>query len=317
MAYLKSCKVNFVRIQIKVPVRAKAEKISVHEAFTRELQWADSIMVECKKNKMTSLLAFNHLVFDTLDLVTDKSEKFWDGNTYLNRVYLYLDTIASYFKSKGTEFSAYEIIGEPAIAATESQKGRRPDRLEEFYKRALSIIRKHDSERFFLVTPGPWGRPSSYKDFAGFNLNDSRIIYGAHMYMPHEYTHQGVHGRKTGKNYPGFFESSYFDRKRIEQLFNLIMQFSNQHNNAPVYIGEFSVARWADQTDQYLADVIQTAEACRFSWSYFTYKSGFEMWDPFYDAPDPGQRQLKYTGDKSSTWQLLLKSFSKNRFYGE
>lgn len=317
VSYLRTQNINFVRIQLKVPVRAKKENISPVMAFKKELDWAEEILDECKKNKMTAFIAFNHLVFDPEDKVTDKTEKFWTTPKYIDSTYNYVNFIAKKFKDRGDELCGYEIISEPAIAKTGITEGKRPDRIEDFFRAILEIIRKYDSKRYFLLTPGPWGRPSSYEDFEGFNIKDSKIIYGAHMYMPHEFTHQGVHGRDKGITYPGNINKVLWDKNQVRRAFGILKKFEKEHN-VLFYIGEFSAARWSPGRDQYLRDVADAIEENGFSWTYFTYKSGINAWDPFYEVKnlkdDPANWRVEYVGEETSTWQLLKSYFQRNEF---
>lgn len=317
VSYLKMQKINFIRIQLKVPVRAKKEKTSPQVAFKKELNWAEEILNACKQHNITALIAFNHLVFDPEDKVTDKTEQFWNTQKYLDSTYKYVDFIAEKFKSRGEELSGYEVISEPAIAGNGLTGGKRPEQIEDFFKTILKTIRKYDLTRYFLLTPGPWGRPSSYEDFKGFNIKDSRIIYGAHMYMPHEFTHQGVHGRSKGIAYPGRVNRVLWDKNQVRQSFADLKKFEKDHN-VLIYVGEFSAARWSKGRDQYLKDVVDVMEEYGFSWTYFTYKSGINAWDPFYEVinlkEDPKNWKVNYIGEGTSTWLLLKNYFQKNNF---
>ena len=103
--YLNSCGINFVRIQLKPSKRTENGKVNPTEAFYNEIKWADKILDECKKYKMTALIADNYLVLDPKDEISDKSKEFWQGNKYLDSAYSQIDIICNHF-NKGTESTA-------------------------------------------------------------------------------------------------------------------------------------------------------------------------------------------------------------------
>ena len=132
ISYLSSCGINFVRIQLKPCKRTGKGKINPTDAFYNELTWADKILDECKKYKMTALIADNYLVLDPNEKIDDKSEEFWIGNNYLDSAYAQIEIIANHFKNRGEELSAYEFIGEPAIGGDVLARASTPPRIEEF-----------------------------------------------------------------------------------------------------------------------------------------------------------------------------------------
>ena len=101
-----------------------------------------------------------------------------------------VDIIVKRYQNRGIELTAYEVIGEPAVESLGRMKT--PDNIEDFYKRILTTIRKYDTQRYFLLTPGPWGKPNNYNKFNGYDIKDKKLIYGVHMYLPDPFTHQGV-----------------------------------------------------------------------------------------------------------------------------
>ncbi len=313
---LKSSNINCVRIYLKVAKRASREKISFYSAFQKELDWAEQIIDACKKNQMTSVLAFNNLQFNTEIDFSDKSNRFWTECKMFDSVYKYVEIFATRFKNKGDELSAYEVVGEPVM--NDNKTGKVPVHLAEFFNGVLKAIRKHDSKRYFLLTPGPWAKPLNYKNFKSFGIHDSKIIYNAHMYMPDDYTHQDVHGRDKDAIYPGYYKGNYWDKNQIRIAFGVLKQFQKKNNIAYIFIGEFSTARWSQNKDQYLKDVLDVMEENEFGWCYWTYKSHYNGWDPYYEVSNPQENpaswKIEYKGDQTSTWQMLKSYFQKNKF---
>jgi len=278
--YLNSCGINFVRIQLKPCKRTENGKIKPVDAFYNEIAWADKILDECKKYKMTALIADNYLVLDPNDDVDDKSKEFWQGNTYMDSAYAQINIICNHFKNRGDELSAYEFIGEPAIGSDEFSKAQSPPRLEEFFNNTLKIIRKYDKNRFLLLTPGPFGKPLNYVGFKGFNIKDDKLIYGAHMYLPMPFTHQGIKNRPRGVEYPGTI-----------------------------------AGRWAPNCNQWVKDVADIISQYNWGWSYFAYQPDYDFWNPFMEVKNPNDNmkewKLENKGKETAIWKYFITTLYK------
>ncbi|MBL7923949.1 MAG: cellulase family glycosylhydrolase [Bacteroidia bacterium] len=314
IAYLAGIGVNFVRIQMKPSIRAKREKRDPKQCFYAELDWAEKMLDACKKHGLTSVLAFNHLVLDPESEVDDKSSEFWSQKKYADSTYSMVAIIASRFKNRGDELSAYEVIGEPAI----QKKGgpEVPPGLEMFFRNVLTTIRKYDTGRWFLLTPGPWGKPTNYNGFRPFNIKDDKLIYGAHMYLPDGFIKQGLKGKEKGSKYPGVFKGEKWDKKMIENKFSALRKFEKDHGYL-IYIGEFQATRWSPGADDWAKDVLQTIDSFGWSWSMFAYEAGTEAWDPFYDVADrsksPKEWTIKYVGPTTPLWKYMITEYAKNK----
>lgn len=314
--YLNSCGINFVRIQLKPCKRTDNGRIKPIDAFYNEILWADKILDECKKYNMTALIADNYLVLDPNDEIDDKSKAFWQGSKYLDSAYKQIDIICNHFKNRGEELSAYEFIGEPAIGSDEFSKAQAPPRLEEFFSNALKIIRKHDNARFLLLTPGPFGKPLNYVGFKGFNIKDEKLIYGAHMYLPMPYTHQGIKNRPRGINYPGTIAGKYWDKNALIKSFNSLKNFESK-TGYPIYIGEFQSVRWAPNCNQWVKDVADIISSYNWGWSYFAFQPDYDFWNPYMEVKNPKDDIQDWTlenkGKESAIWEYFTSTLYKKK----
>jgi endoglucanase len=276
--------------------------------------WAESILDACKKHGITSLVAFNHLVLDPKIEVDEKSQKFWDDQRYVDSTYSMINIIATRFKNRGDELSAYEVMGEPVIQ--KKGGGITPPQLENFFRNVLLTIRRVDKERWFLLSPGPWGRPTNYAGFDGFNIQDSRVIYNAHMYLPDPFTHQGIRSRPKGVEYPGNVKGEYWDRKTVEEKLSILKRFQKKHD-CLVYIGEFQAARWSKGSEKWVKDVLEISDSFQWSWSLFAFEAGTEAWDPYYDVANknlPTEKwEIKRVGPTTPLWTYMMSEFAKNK----
>lgn len=312
--YLASVNVNFVRIQLKPSRRTLREKGDPKNCFYKEIAWADSMLDKCKEHGITAVLAFNFLVLDPALGIEDKSAIFWEQQSFLDSTYRMVGILARHFSKRGAELSCYEVIGEPAVKGIGGAKT--PQKIELFYQQVLKEIRKTDTSRWFLLTPGPWGHPTSYEGFEPYNIKDDKLIYGAHMYLPDAFTHQGVKDRKGRTSYPGFFKGEYFDKTMIRKKFSYLSAFEKKYNY-PIYIGEFQSARWSEGADQWVQDVLETIDSFGWAWSYFAYEPGQNFWDPFYDVKNPNdapeKRTIEFIGPTTKNWKFMISEYKKNK----
>lgn len=314
ITYLASLGVNFVRIEIKSSIRSAKLKTSPVQSFYDELEWVERILNSCKKHDITSIIAFNFLVLDPKSEVNDRTEEFWNNKSYQDSTFRMIDIIANKFKNRGDELSGYEVIGEPVVVTLLGAKI--PPTIEAFFQKSLNTIRKHDKERWFLLTPGPWGKPTNYKGFKPYNIKDKHLIYGAHMYLPDEFTHQGVKNRKRNVPYPGKIRNVNWNIDVIEDRMKLMKKFELEYGY-PIYIGEFQATRLAPNADQWVKDVCHVLDKFNFGWTLFAYEAGTDFWDPFYDVEDKSLPVEKWTiknvGPTTPLWKYMISEFAKNK----
>jgi hypothetical protein len=133
------------------------------------------------------------------------------------------------------------------------------------------------------------------------------------MYLPHTYTHQGIHGRKLGYAYPGMASWLFWDKKALEQSLAALRQFQLQYD-APVWIGEFSAVRWAPGAEQYIKDLTSIFKTYGWGWAYHAYQE-YHGWNPDYDASfatdAPEDWKKHYVGETSTRWRTLKEIFGR------
>ncbi len=303
----KTLGINCVSLQLKPRLRCKWDHVTPDTAWKRELAWAKSMLQACKKSDVVGVLVIYQFPFNPkLDFIQD-SPKFWNDPKQLDDVIKKVEELAAYFKDSGQELGAYEILSEPLLR--EGRKVSVPRQWPGFRERIVTTLRKQDPQRWIMVAPGPGALPGGYK--AMHKLDHERIIYSAHMYIPHDYTHQGIGKRKRGLTYPGYVGKRHWDRQALENALAPLRNFQKK-NNVPVWIGEFSAVRWADGAEQYVIDVADIFDSYGWSWAYHTY-GGYHGWNPDYDslyASDKKEDWSKhFTGLKSPRWKTLKKIF--------
>ncbi len=297
--YLNSIGVKNLRIQIQPKARVLRTKVTPQVAFNVELGWALRIVDECNKVGIKPVIAFNDL---SLDSITDEMPIFWSDTNYLKQTYFYVTKISQKFANK---IYMYEFLSEPAIKLPSAVIS--PPRLEEFYTEALKIVRKYDTTALFMLTPGPYGLPTNYGKFVPFNIVDSKLMYNFHMYLPFDYTHQGLRGRPKGIVYP----NATFNADTIMKRFKTVKNWSVKYSY-PIYLGEFNAARWSKNSDMYVQDVITAAKAYGFEWCYFSFKPNFRFWNPYFDIGNPASNPVNYylknIGPNTPHWLMIQRN---------
>jgi hypothetical protein len=175
-------------------------------------------------------------------------------------------------------------------------------------ERAARAIRAEDPNRTIIVEPSPWGGPQGLAEFVPLPL--PKIVYSVHMYIPHRFTHQNVHGPSEPVMYPGQAEGKYWDARQLEAALQPVIDFQRRYN-VHIYIGEFSAIRWAPEGSayRYLKDVIDIFEKHGWDWSYHAFRE-WQGWSVEHDENRANTRPAAQPTDRQ---KLLQEWFAKNR----
>ena len=231
----------------------------------------------------------------------------------------------------------FDLLNEPLDRSVAPQA---PTAWRDLAIKITQAIRAIDPDTWIIFEPGPGGT------FAGFfdlePLPDPKVIYSGHFYFPHMFTHQGIHNVKgtelteamTRVNVPyplpvtelkgDLWELNFhrlpdlvrFDKAAIAQITAPLVAFQKKYQ-VPVYLGEFSVVRWAPKADalRYLADLTEFAEAHQWSWSYHSFRE-FNGWSLEHgDTLDwlDGMPQPPPSPVLTDRARLILKALAQNR----
>ena len=142
----------------------------------------------------------------------------------------------------------------------------------------IDKIREIDKVHPIVVESGPGGMWTGLNAIA--NLHGDKLIYSIHHYAPYEYTHQGIRElvntdlahafTKVNLPYPGKFTGIYWDKAQLELNLAPVIAFQKKYG-VRIYVGEFSVARWAPGAAQYLRDIIGIFEKYGWDWTYHAF----------------------------------------------
>jgi hypothetical protein len=175
-------------------------------------------------------------------------------------------------------------------------------------ERAAKAIRVIDPERTIIVEPPEWGNPAGLRELQPLAVPN--VVYSVHMYLPHAFTHQGVHGSGKAYRYPGEIEGKRWDKVQLEAALKPVVEFQRKYN-VHIYIGEFSAIRWApdDSAHRYLKDLIDIFEAHDWDWSYHAFRE-WDGWSVEHGSNPKDHGRSRTPTDRE---QLLRSWFAKNR----
>jgi endoglucanase len=205
---------------------------------------------------------------------------------------------------------AYDLYNEPL---NRDEWPRPPTGWRPLADAIVRTIRTIDADTWLVYEVGPGSTFTGFENLTPFG--DHRMIYGAHIYEPGAFLKQGMSGEAPAGSlhYPGRIGLTYWDRGRLETVVAPAVAFQ-AHYHIPVFIGEFSVIRWAPHDDavRWLSDVVSIMEEHRWSWCYHAFRE-YNGWSLEYDEKpwhdhdaDPGP--VSYVTDRAKVIRDALQA---------
>ncbi|HWZ58298.1 MAG TPA: cellulase family glycosylhydrolase [Gemmatimonadaceae bacterium] len=199
----------------------------------------------------------------------------WDGpDLEPNLIRVWTD-LARRLKPYGQTVWGYDLLNEPI---ERSQMPSSPRQWRPLAIKVIAAIRAIDPTVWIIYEPGPGGL---FNGFEGLTpLPDPRVIYSLHFYAPIQFVNQSFDAAEAGNragsgvvHYPGWIRFRKWDRARLEDLVAPVVAFQRRYH-VPIYVGEFSVVRWAPEPDaaHWLQDAIAMFESHGWSWTYHAFR---------------------------------------------
>lgn len=198
----------------------------------------------------------------------------------------------------------YDLLNEPI----EGTVGRDCMDWQQLVTAAARGVRRRDPEHAIIVEPEPGGGVEALAGFEPLPLPG--VVYSVHMYTPHTFTHQGVHGAPVGVRYPGVIDGKPWDKERLRQMLQPVRDWQRDYGVA-MYIGEFSAIRWApdESACRYLKDCIELFEEYQWDWAYHA----FREWNGWSVEHGADKADASPSKTPTSRETLLREGFGKNR----
>jgi len=200
---------------------------------------------------------------------------------------------------------AYDLLNEPNEGAVEGELAD----WQELAERAAKAVRAIDPHTTIIVEPPQGGGPAGLTHFHPIAV--PRVVYSVHMYLPHTFTHQGVHGKWTNHyRYPGDIQGMAWDKARLATALQPVVDFQEAYG-VHIYIGEFSAIRWAPEGSayRYLRDVIDILEANGWDWTYHA----FREWSGWSVEHGTDRKNRERTRTPTQREKLLRAWFAQNK----
>ena len=192
-----------------------------------------------------------------------------------------------------TTIAAYDLINEPIAPNGQQQWITLATQM-------ITAIQKVDPNHVIIFEPSPGGIPESFLTMKE-PLPYTNIVYSVHDYEPYAITGQGIFSSSV-ESYPSPSSSSIglVNSTTLSTQLEPVRQFATNFH-VPIYVGEFSCARWAPGTSayQYMRDSIELFESAGFSWTYHEWR-GYQAWDA--ELPESYFQAMPYVNAMPQGW---------------
>ena len=197
----------------------------------------------------------------------------------------------------------YDLANEPV----ENEVGEGCEDWQALATRAARAIREIDPIHAIIVEPTPWGGPEAIENLEPIPVPG--VVYSVHMYVPHAFTHQGVHSASSGLAYPGTIDGKSWDKEALRRVLQPVVEWQRDYG-VHIYLGEFSAIRWApdDSAFRYLRDGIELFEEFGWDWSYHA----FREWDGWSVEHGPDRNDRARSATPTSREKLLRDWYGRN-----
>ncbi|MGB5941299.1 MAG: cellulase family glycosylhydrolase [Leeuwenhoekiella sp.] len=249
------------------------------------------------------------------EFYSDGSQRLFYETKFTNEYVKVWKKIANRYK-KCSALYAYELLNEPV--QTYNAEILKYDPIEAQCMAAREI-RKIDSETTLILASKAWNAPTPFFSVPITELDN--IIYSVHLYQLMEFTHQGIAGFGQVKYaYPGPINGwTYYGKEQIKQVLKTVRDFQLKHN-VKIYVGEFSVVRWAQGGDAWLEDAVAIFEEYNWDWTYHAYCNvesnpyAANIWSLEFENGEWGKYEGKLSENPSSRKKVILREFEKNAY---
>ena len=202
--------------------------------------------------------------------------------------------IATRFRGRKGVYG-YDLINEP----TQTRRALPGCDYWNLQRRAAEAVRAIDPDTPIIIESNAWDDPEAFAYLSPLAMDN--VIYQAHMYRPHEFTHQGVHGDWKKAKWPDAAKG--WDRERIRKTLRPVLEFREKHN-ARILVGEFSAITWAEGAENYIADCIALFNEYGFDWTYHAYRE-WNGWSVEHEVSDFATRRIVPSADNPRKRALL------------
>ena len=252
--------------------------------FTNYFSRVDQILAWCKEFNITVVLAC-HVAPGDINIIT-RTGRIWEEEGLQTHLINLWKMIADKYKADTTVIG-YELLNEPEmenqVEGTLSDWNLSNNGLA---KKLTDAVRAVDTYHTLVIGGVNWSAPTGISCI--FPTGDTNTIYTIHMYLPFEFTYQGLNGNPNNIVYPGTINSTFYDKDGLKNILSDTLAFQQFHNLPKIYVGEFSVVNWAPSPSgyNYLRDLAEIFKEYDWGWAYHTYREEWLGFSLEYICPD-------------------------------
>jgi endoglucanase len=276
-------------------------------------RWVDDVETNVRAAGAAGLKVIVDMHSAPVPGVNGESSALWDGAALEPSLIRAWTEMARRLKPYDSVVWGYDLLNEPL---DRRQLPRAPRQWRPLAVKVIAAIRAVDPGVWIIYEPGPGSLANGFDGLTP--LPDSRVIYSLHIYEPDEFTKQGFDAAEAGNrdgrtvvHYPGRIRFRAWNRARLEEVVEPAVAFQ-QRWHVPIYVGEFSVVRWAPEPDaaRWLRDVIAICEAHGWSWTYHAFREhnawSLEDDDRFWVRGDSEPRPAAVLGARAAVVRSAL-----------
>lgn len=171
------------------------------------------------------------------------------------------EKIARRFKGNTDVVYGYDLLNEP-----HQNRHEVPYSYWDAERLAAEAIRRIDPDTT-IVMEANWSSSAPAYEYMSPLAMDN-VIYEVHMYIPSDYTHQGVNGWSPARKWPD--ESRGWNKEMLRARLAPVVAFAKRHD-AKIFVGEFSAVAWAEGAELYLKDCIELFDEYGWDWCYHAF----------------------------------------------
>ena len=226
--------------------------------------------------------------------VRDNSEmRMFTDKTCLDLYVSCWEKIARRFKGNSDVIYGYDLLNEPHQNRHQVQYS-----YWDAQRLAAEAIRRIDRDTT-IVMEANWSSCAPAYEYMS-PLAMPNVVYEIHMYIPSDFTHQGVTG---GWSPPAKWPdaSKGWDKEMLRKRLSPVVEFAKRHD-AKIFVGEFSAIAWANGADRYIQDCIELFDEYGWDWCYHAFNE-WRGWNVEYAGDS--LKSLRHVGDTPRKRVLL------------
>ena len=252
---------NHVRIPIRWITSQRSMAIEPYTIYPDFMNRIKAVIDTALKYQLHPIINMHHheAIFDDPEGQKDRFLAHWTQ-------------ISEFFKDYPDSL-LFEVLNEPNGNLT-------PEKWNDYFAEALSVIRKTNPQRTVLLGTADWGGLGGISKL--LIPDDQHLILTVHYYNPFQFTHQGAEwtGGEADQRLGTKWNDTEAERQTVINEFSYAIQYSKEHN-IPIHVGEFGAYSKADidSRARWTTFLSRWFEQQGFSWAYWEFSAGFGIYN--------------------------------------